>query len=380
MRKILMGLLMVVLMVSLILGGCSSTPAPTTTAPTTTSAPAPITTTAVAATTTTNTAAPTTSKPPTTTTSQETITLKIAHTMTPTGDPMPNKQFQSTKFKELVEARTNGRIKVEIYPAGQLYKDPEAIAAVASGIIFGTPVGPQALTTIEPRWDIFNIWGLFQTVDQVHKFMKSAGWTELTKIFEAKGMIVTGHPNQSVNLFTPNAVTKFSDATGLKIRSAESKAELECAKATFPGNDFVVVNIADIFTAFQTGLVKATVSLPLSVQSRKLHQFVPYMLEDPAFYMSRLEFVASKIQLDKLPADLKTTVLACIYDADAATEKHELEVYSPYVVQQMLNDGLKKTKLEAGEWDKAVANLKPVYDKYKGVVGDVIWNAAMATK
>jgi C4-dicarboxylate-binding protein DctP len=43
------------------------------------------------------------------------------------------KGMTAGKFKELAEAMTGGRVKVEIYPNSTLYKDSEELAALQRG-------------------------------------------------------------------------------------------------------------------------------------------------------------------------------------------------------------------------------------------------------
>ena len=60
---------------------------------------------------------------------QQPIVIKFSHVVaedTPKGKG-------SLKFKELVEARTKGRVKVEIYPNSQLFKDGEEMQMLQLG-------------------------------------------------------------------------------------------------------------------------------------------------------------------------------------------------------------------------------------------------------
>jgi C4-dicarboxylate-binding protein DctP len=52
---------------------------------------------------------------------QAPIIIKFSHVVAP-DTPKGN---GAQRFKELAEQRTNGRVKVEIYPNSQLYKDKE---------------------------------------------------------------------------------------------------------------------------------------------------------------------------------------------------------------------------------------------------------------
>ena len=62
---------------------------------------------------------------------QSPIVIKFSHVVandTPKGKG-------SLKFKELAEKYTNGKVKVEVYPNSQLYKDKEEIEALQLGSV-----------------------------------------------------------------------------------------------------------------------------------------------------------------------------------------------------------------------------------------------------
>ena len=141
MKRFLILTMSLVIILSLILAGCSSTPTPSTSAPATTSAPttsaAP--TTAKPTTTTsapTTSAAPTTAKPTTTTaapttTAANVIKLKYA-------DQNPDVGWEGTQaaqpwLKQITDA-TNGRVQFETYWNQSLFKGTDAWVSVKNGV------------------------------------------------------------------------------------------------------------------------------------------------------------------------------------------------------------------------------------------------------
>jgi C4-dicarboxylate-binding protein DctP len=62
---------------------------------------------------------------------EQSIVIKFSHVVeedTPTGRA-------AAYFAKLVEQRTKGRVKIEVYPNSQLYKDSEEIAALQKGSV-----------------------------------------------------------------------------------------------------------------------------------------------------------------------------------------------------------------------------------------------------
>src|SRR3954452_6935818 len=62
---------------------------------------------------------------------QEPIVNKISHVVAPETP----KGKGAEKFKELAEKYTNGRVKVEVYPNSQLYKDKDEVDALQLGAV-----------------------------------------------------------------------------------------------------------------------------------------------------------------------------------------------------------------------------------------------------
>src|SRR5258706_13986786 len=62
---------------------------------------------------------------------QEPIVIKFSHVVAPDTP----KGKASLRFKELAEKYTDGKVKVEVYPNSQLYKDKEEVEALQLGAV-----------------------------------------------------------------------------------------------------------------------------------------------------------------------------------------------------------------------------------------------------
>src|SRR3954469_9660033 len=62
---------------------------------------------------------------------QSPIVIKFSHVVAPNTP----KGLAAEKFKELAEKYTGGKVKVEVYPNSQLYKDKEELEALQLGAV-----------------------------------------------------------------------------------------------------------------------------------------------------------------------------------------------------------------------------------------------------
>jgi TRAP-type transport system periplasmic protein len=123
-------------------------------------------------------------------------------------------------FKEGVEARAGGRIKVEIYAAGQLGSIPRTVEGVALGTIELVIPATGFLVGLEPRFSVFDAPGLFdnpaQAVrifedPQIRKRLLSFG---ATKGVEPIALVV----HSPLALLSHKPVRSIADFKGQKIR------------------------------------------------------------------------------------------------------------------------------------------------------------------
>ncbi len=69
------------------------------------------------------------SKPAATNESTPEITLRLGHVVTPTH----SSNVSAEKFRDLVAEKTNGKVKIEIYPGGQLGGERDLLEMVQNG-------------------------------------------------------------------------------------------------------------------------------------------------------------------------------------------------------------------------------------------------------
>ena len=97
----------------------------------------------------------------------ENIIIKVSHN----GSQKHPHQVGFEKLSSILERETNGRAKLEIFPASQIASEEEAIEMVKLGVIGSTPASSGALSTFVPEVDLFNLPFIFDSLDHLgYKF------------------------------------------------------------------------------------------------------------------------------------------------------------------------------------------------------------------
>src|SRR3979490_3155515 len=117
---------------------------------------------------------------------QQPIVIKFSHVVavnTPKGKG-------AEYFKKLAEERTNGRVKVEIYPDSSLFKDGEEMEALQLGSVQMLAPSVSKFGPLGVReFEVFDLPFMFDNYDELHKVGDGAVGKQLFKKLESKGIV-----------------------------------------------------------------------------------------------------------------------------------------------------------------------------------------------
>lgn len=157
------------------------------------------------------------------------------------------------EFAKEVESRAPGALTVEIYPASQLGAIPRMAEGVLLGTIEAFTTPTSFITTTDPRWEAFDVPGLFRTPDEVAAVIHDPAYREhLETLFLDKGVRIIGAVYNSPTLvLTRDPVTKLADMQGLKLRTFASPLQMKPVEDL--GAVPVPLALSEVSTQLQSG-------------------------------------------------------------------------------------------------------------------------------
>lgn len=173
--------------------------------------------------------------------------IKLAHPNVP-QHPM-GQAFE--KFKELVETRTDGKFRVDIYDSSKFGN----FDAVVQGLQFNMlQMGSASTPNLAPFSDdflIFDLPFLFPTYESADLITDGPIGMTAAKALEKTGIIGLGYIEIGFrNLWNNQRTVKtLEDAKGLKIRSTPSKAHIATLKGL--GINPTPISWGEVYTALQ---------------------------------------------------------------------------------------------------------------------------------
>ncbi len=230
--------------------------------------------------------------------------LRISH-LASTIDPI---HLGFEFFKKTIEEKSNGRIKVTIFPNKQISNsDNENAEKVQANIVQMGSVPTSSMAAIGKinEYKVFDYAYLFDNDEELYKVIDSEIGEELSQMLVKKTGIKTfGGYNLGWCVISNNKrpIEKPEDLKGLKIRTLAADLMMETIRA-FGGNP-VVVNFGELFTACQQGTVDGMMTSTGLYVSDRFYEVQKYMGCTNAMPIFHLPMVNAK-WYNSLPPDLK---------------------------------------------------------------------------
>jgi len=214
----------------------------------------------------------------------------------------------STVFKGFVETWTGGKIKVEIYPAGQIGSQRELTEATKLGTVEAAFVADAVLSGFCPKSQIFSMPYLFTRHDDSFKLFNSPWGKEFAqdciktagiRILQAAGYGFRNLTNNKRPIKSPN------DAVGLKIRVMESPVPVAMIKAV--GASPTPISVTELYTALQQGVVDGEENPPIVLTTLKFYEVQKYMTLNKHQLGTAMVIMNEKFY-QRLPKDFQAVV------------------------------------------------------------------------
>jgi tripartite ATP-independent transporter DctP family solute receptor len=227
--------------------------------------------------------------------------INIAYGNQP-GEPIDQ---MAHKWKELVEARSDGKVTLKLYPSSQLGSEQDVVEQARMGNNVIILAGYGFLMNYVPDAGIFDTPFLVDNFDQLI-YLTSTDWYAgiASKLREKKlDVVLPAVIYGERHLITKKPVLKPEDLAGMKIRVPNTQIAINTF--TDLGASPTPTPLSDLYTALQQGLVDGAEN-PLPVLQGVKAQEVAKHLSLTGHQRFILAWVAGTDFTTKLPADVIT--------------------------------------------------------------------------
>lgn len=292
------------------------------------------------------------------------IVIKFSHVVasdTPKGKAA---EMFAKKANEL----TKGKVKVEVYPNSQLYKDKEEMEALQLGAVqmlapslakFG-PIGVK-------EFEVFDLPYIFDGYPALRKITNGAVGQQLLAKLEPKGIKGLAYWDNGFKSFSANVPIKTpADLKGKKMRIQSSKVLEEEMRAL--GALPQVMAFSEVYQALQTGVVDGTENPISNLYTQKMHEVQKHLTLTEHGYLGYAVIVNKKFW-DGLPADVRTQLESAM-EQSTRYANQIAQVENDNSLAAVKKSGKTQVYVPTAEEKSAFKKaLVPVHQKMEGRVG-----------
>ncbi len=271
------------------------------------------------------------------------------------------------RFVDLVDKKSQGRIKIKPFYNGALGNDVQVTSSLQGGTIEFTVPQTSTLTGMVKEFEILDFPFLFANEQDAEKVLDGATGQKLLDKLPAKGLIGLAYwENGFFNATnSKQPIQKWEDFQGLKFRAVQAKISQETIKAL--GANPVPLAVPELYTALETRTVDGQGTPSAVISALKLNEVQKYLSLTKHSYGAFLPLVSKKFW-DSLPAADQTILREAAVET-RAFQRGVARDQAKSAETAMAGKGLLINDISPAERQRMRAQVKPVWDMFAKDVG-----------
>ncbi|MBG9588285.1 TRAP transporter substrate-binding protein [Cytobacillus firmus] len=305
--------------------------------------------------------------------SGKTFSLKAGHSLT---EDHPY-HIGLLELAKNVEERTDGKVKIEVFPLSQLGAERELTEALTLGTADLSISSTGPIANFYPEIGIVDMPFLFESREHAYKVLDGEIGKELLKGMEDVGIVGLAWGENGFRHITnaKHPINKPEDLKGLKIRTQENPIHLDAFNAL--GAKPTPMAWTEALTALQQGVVDAQENPIVVADTYKLYEANQKYMSLTGHLYSPAVIMFSKSVWDTLPAEYQE-----ILSEEAKKSGDQIR----NLITKSDEESLKVLKEQGMEIVEEVdvapfrEAIQPVYEKYESQFGKEKLDAILNTK
>ncbi|MEA1940129.1 MAG: TRAP transporter substrate-binding protein [Candidatus Caldatribacteriota bacterium] len=275
------------------------------------------------------------------------------------------------KFKEIVEEKTAGKIKIEIHPNAELGDERTLLEGMQMGMIDMGVITNGPIANFLPEIAVFEMPFLFGTPEEAYYVLDGSIGQKVLKDLESIKLYGLAYSERGFRNLTNSVrpVKTAMDVKGLKIRLMENPLYVDTFKSL--GANAVPMAWTECLTALSQKTIDGQENPVVVIYSFKLYESQKYMTLDRHTYAPATILMSLKVWDSLSPENQKIFSEAAQTAGDAAREyNNDNEASQLKVIKE---NGMEV--IENPDLNSFREAVKPVYEKYgpkfKGLLEEI---------
>ncbi|MDI4237100.1 TRAP transporter substrate-binding protein [Bradyrhizobium sp. Arg237L] len=272
--------------------------------------------------------------------SAQSVELNVGHVLTTSS----HYHAAAAKLAEVAAAKSNGQIKINIFPGAQLGGEVKQIQSVRTGTQDIVVTGEAPVENTVKDFTVFSFPYIFKSIDQANSVLQGPIGREMLDLLPRYNLVGLGFISAlERNIFTNGKVVKSAaDMKGLKIRVIQGPGYVKAYEAL--GAQPTPMAYTELYVALQNGAVDAAENSPdVFLQDRFIEVSKTYVLAK-VMYMPGV-IIMSKSKLDSLSPEHQKIMQEASAEAVVFANAHYKKDYEASL------ETMRKSKIEIIEPD-----------------------------
>jgi tripartite ATP-independent transporter DctP family solute receptor len=271
--------------------------------------------------------------------------------------------ISSLKFADLVYQRTQGRIKIDVYPSAQLGDEKAAIEQIQIGVIDFLRVHSSPLAEFNRQFAVLSLPYIFESEDHMWKFLEGEmGYKMLNNLSISKMQGLAYYDNGARNLYFTKAVASLAALKSLNIRVQQNRVTMDMITAL--GAKPVPIQYGDTLAALRNGAIDGAENNFPSYFTSEHYRYAPYCVLSKHQRAPEVLLI-SKLTWDKLSREDQAVIRQSASEA-AKFQRQIWKVFEKDSEAKLRQAGVKIIEItDFKPWQTAV---EPVLDKHRAVL------------
>ena len=225
--------------------------------------------------------------------------------------PTHESAIMAKQLAEEVTRRSGGKLKVDVFPSGQLYTIRQILSALSAGSVeMGGVVTHNQMAAVEKDWNVFQLPNFWESIEQQREFMAK---DPVGKAMRERALKKTGLAHIAyvpvgpyVMFSAKNQLNSVSQMKGLKARALAAN---ERPGLTARGMSVVSLSTEEIYPALQSGMIDTLATVPTAIKAYSWWDYLKFAQLPYAVYADA-EIMANGAWVNGLPTDMRDLLLA----------------------------------------------------------------------
>jgi len=274
------------------------------------------------------------------------------------------------KFKETVETRSGGKIKVQLFLNGALGSDQATLSSIKGGTVEMAVMNSGILASEIKPLEVFDFPFLFANEKEADAITDGSIGKKMHAMLADKGIVGLAYWELGFRNITTSkrAINKVEDIEGLKLRVIPNAINVDWVKGL--GANPTPMPFPEVYTALEQGAIDGQEN-PISViAANKFWEVQKYVVLSNHQYNPQSVILSKKVW-DTLSATEKKIVEESAVEA-ATVQRQAARAALSSNLELLKKNGMTVTQFSPAEVAKLHQKMKPVIDKHSAALGTIV--------